>query len=750
MMNPEHEKMTFSCRNCEYNIGRNRIGCGGHCLKNIMYESGGANYLKNDKQPKTRTKREKVNISDKFKLVICEKPSVAHQIARLLNANRRREGYMEGNGWRVSWCMGHLVHLAQPDEIDPSYKKWKRDALPIIPEKWMYLPEKGKEKQLNTVKKLMNDDEVFTVINACDAGREGELIFRLVYEYCGCTKPMARLWIHSMEDKAILYGFNHLRPGSDFDNLYHAALCRSEADWLIGINATRKYGLLAHRRGMTIGRVQSPTLVLLTERAKEIEAFEPVPYYNVHLSVNGVEAVREKIFDLSEANALAEKCHGKPVTVKNMEKKEKTVHPPKLCDLTTLQREANRLFGYSAKTTLDLAQKLYEKKLLSYPRTDSQYITEDMQKSVKMLVGTAASAVGVNAVFTPNTTPIANNSKVSDHYALLPTENLTLEKMSALDDAEANIMSIVAHRLLCATASDHIYEETVLTMDCDGELFFAKGKRIVEMGWKQYELRKSEQAEKTLPELEEGHVFDHADAKRSDHMTTPPEHYTEDALLSAMENAGKKEFADGVERSGLGTSATRATIIERIISSGYAQRKGKKLIPTELGRLLADVLPEPLRSAELTAKWENDLLLISKGKLSPDEFMSGIHKLTHELMDIQHDRDKVCELRFFDQESLGNCPRCGRPIYEEGPLGFFCSGSYYGCMWGLWKNSGYLRAAGVTLDRKLAAELIQNGKAHITNVQFENSNEGDLMLVENGEVYPNYKYVMSEQETAEN
>lgn len=759
-MTPNEKTITFSCQTCEYNIGRNIIGCGGHCLKKIMYEHGGFSYLKNDintqnnnKKPKNGGTRKNagMDIHNKFKLVVCEKPSVAMQFARLLKANKRRDGYMEGNGWRVSWCLGHLVHLAQPDEIDPALKKWRMDTLPILPEQWSYLPEKGKEKQLNTLKKLMNAKDVWTIINACDAGREGELIFRLVYSYSGTDKPFARLWIHSMEDKAVLEGFNHLRPGSDFDHLYHAALCRSQADWLIGINATRKYGILAHRVNMTIGRVQSPTLVMLAERSKEIESFEPVPYYNVHLNVGGVDAVREKLFDQSEADELAAKCNGQSVTVKSVERKEKNVHPPKLYDLTMLQRDANRLFGYSARVTLDAAQKLYEMKLISYPRTDtdSQYIPEDMQKSVKALVGHVGSALNLTVDFLPNTAPIADSSKVSDHYALLPTATLTAEKVGELDDLHLNILSLIVHRLLCATSIDHICEETVIALDCGGEVFIAKGKRVVQMGWKQYELRKSEKEEKNLPELNEGEILDDAAAHRSDHMTTAPDAYTEDALLAAMENAGKQDFMDGVERSGLGTPATRATIIEKVISSGYAQRKGKRLIPTELGRKLADVLPEQLRSADLTAKWENDLLLISEGKLSPDDFMKGIHDLTRELVDTDHDNGTIRELRFFDQTPVGVCPRCSRPIYEEGPLGFFCSGSYDGCTWGIWKNSGYLSAAGVTLDRKLAAELIEHGRAHITNVRFENSNEGDLLLVDSGEKYPSYKYVRSERDMAE-
>lgn len=711
-------------------------------MKNDMNHSG-------SRKQSGGASRSKMNTASKYKLVVCEKPSVAMQYAKLLKATKRCGGYMEGNGWRVSWCLGHLVHLAQPDEIDHAMKKWRMNTLPIIPEQWMYLPEKGKEKQLETLKKLMNADDVFTVINACDSGREGELIFRLVYEHCQCAKPFARLWIHSMEDDAVLYGFNHLRPGSDFDGLYQAALCRSRADWLIGINATRKYGILAHRVNMTIGRVQSPTLAMLVERAQEIEKYQPVPYYHVHLNVNGMDAAGEKLGDLSQADALVKQCEGQSAAVRSVEVHSKTAHPPKLYNLNLLQRDANRLFGYTAKSVLDAAQKLYEQKLISYPRTDSEYIPEDMQKTVSALVGKVGSALNLTVDFMPNTTPFADSSKVSDHYALLPTERVNAEKLEELEEIQRNVLTLIARRLLCAAALNHICEETVIMLECCGETFTAKGRRIVQMGWKQYELRTREKEVKNLPEVKEGQVLQIAGASRSDHMTKAPEAYTEDTLLAAMESAGKKDFADGVERSGLGTSATRASIIEKLISSGYVERKGRKLIPTKLGCLLAEILPEPLRSAELTAKWENDLLLISEGRLEPADFMAGIHELTRELVDWKHDGKSVSALRFYDQTPVGVCPRCGRPIYEEGPLGFFCSGSYFGCTWALWKNSGYLAAAGVTLDRKVAAELIEHGRVHITNVLFENSNEGDLLLVDNGEKYPSYKYVRSEREKSE-
>jgi DNA topoisomerase-3 len=742
MMTPKNkEEITFSCHRCEYNLGRNRIGCGGHCLKKIMY-LGGATYLKNNiVSSKSKQKR---NNSGKYKLVICEKPSVAMQIAKLMNANQRKDGYMEGSGWRISWCLGHLVRLAQPDEFDPKLKKWTLDTLPIIPDQWTYLPEKGKEKQLNTLKKLMNADEVSSIINACDSGREGELIFRQVYNYCGCTKPFVRLWIHSMEDKAILDGFSNLRPSTEFDHLYQAALCRSQADFLVGINATRKYGILAHRKGMTIGRVQSPLLTMLVERAKKIENFQPVPYFNVHLNADGVEAVKEKIFDQGEADNLLERCSSQSAVVKSVVRKEKTVKPPKLYDLTMLQREANRLFGYSAKETLDTAQTLYEKKLISYPRTDSQYITEDMEKSVKTLVGAAGSALGVTVDFLPNVSPITDNSKVSDHYALLPTAVLSPDTLDELPEQLRHILSLICHRLLCGTGAEHIYEETTVTLECGGEQFRAKGRRIIQEGWKAFELNQRDCAEKYLPMLEEGQVLENVTLNCTDHQTTLPDAYCEDTLLAAMEQAGKTDFENHVERFGLGTPATRATIIEKVISSGYAVRKGKHLIPTELGRRLAEVLPEQLRSADLTAEWENNLLRIAKGELSPDSFMKQIYSLTNELVEVGSEAERVQELRFFDAEPVGKCPRCGAPIYEEGPIGFFCSG--LNCNWALWKNSGYLAAAGVTLDRKLAVQLCEHGRAHVTNIKFEDSDEGDLLLVETGEKYPSYKYVKCKQD----
>ena len=707
----EHSAV-FSCDGCEYN--HDGIGCGGHCLKNLMLSTQGGNLYR-------------------MKLVIAEKPSQGMAFAKVLGAVNKKNGFMEGNGWIVSWCYGHMLRLSQPDEIDPELRKWRMEDLPILPRKWTYIPDENKKPQLERLVTLMNDPAVTSIVCATDAGREGELIFRLLYDYAGCVKPVERLWINSMEDDAIRAGFQNLRSAADFDRLYQAALCRSRADWLIGINATRRYGALTHRKGIRIGRVQSPTLAMLVQRQEEIKAFQPTAYYTVELSGNGLKTVSEPIEDKQTADALVSACNGQAV-VRRGERSRKTVKPPMLYDLTALQRDANRIYGYSALTTSDLAQQLYERKLLTYPRTDSRYITEDMRDSVAELVKTACSALNVASDFKPDTVRIADGSKVSDHYALLPTANVGRAALSELDEESGNLLRLVLLRLVSAVSKPCVYEETAVTLDCGGALFTAKGRMVIEPGWKACEGKDGEVS--TLPSLTEGDTIS-VRAKRRDHQTKPPLPYTEDTLLAAMESAASSDFEGGVERSGLGTPATRASIIDKLIVYDYVKRMGRNLIPTERAKLLIGMLPEELRSPALTAQWENELLRMERGEANPAQFMEGIEALTRKIVALEPDVDAVRQLTYFGVDEVGKCPRCGKPVYEQ-PNGFFCSDR--SCRFALWRNSGYLAKAGIKLTRSLAAELIANGQAHVEDVKFEDSSEGDLILVELGGKYPSFKY----------
>ena len=717
------ESALFFCDGCVYNLNNNRVGCGGHCLKQIQLSS--------------KESAEKVQM----KLVIAEKPSQAMVFAKGLGAKNKREGYMEGNGWVVSWCLGHLLRLSHPDEIDPALKKWRVEDLPVIPEQWSYVQDEGKKQQLHRLKALMNDPAISTVVCATDAGREGELIFRLVYEWSGCKKPTQRLWISSMEPAAIAEGFANLRPGSDFDNLYQAALCRSRADWLIGINATRKLGALCHRN-LAVGRVLSPTLAMVVERSREMEEFQSVPYYTVVLNGDGIHAESPRMDDKGEADALAERCSGASVTVQEVRAAEKSIQPPMLYDLTTLQREANRRYGHTAKEVLEAAQSLYEKRLLTYPRTDSRYITDDMTESAAELCKTACGALNVHIDAEPDTERLADNSKVSDHYALLPTKQVRRSELEKLPETERNVLTMVLNRLLCATGAPCRYEETTLTLECCGTTFTAKGKRMVDAGWKA--LEGADEAEgASLPALKEGQVLNNLSASRADHKTTPPKQHTEDTLLSAMEHAANGDFAEDVERSGLGTPATRAGIIEKLVSSGYVERKGKQLVPTEAGKLLVQLLPEKLCSPAMTAEWENELLRIQRGEASPRDFMHGIEDLTLEIIGQEPDSEAVRRMTFAGAQDVGNCPRCGEPVYEQSK-GFFCSG----CDWALWKNSGYLNKAGIELDTQLARALIADGHAHGDHVHFideEHPTAGTLYLIEMGGKCPSFKYKLDEE-----
>ena len=615
-----------------------------------------------------------------MKLVIAEKPSVAQSIAAVIGATTRKDGYLEGNGWQVSWCMGHLAGLANADAYNPDYAKWRYDDLPILPADWKMVVGKDKKKQFDVLKKLMNAPEVTEVVNACDAGREGELIFRNVYELAGCKKPMKRLWISSMEDSAIREGLEHLRPGANYDGLRDAALCRAKADWLVGINATRLFSVLYHRT-LNIGRVMSPTLALIVQRETQIDSFRPEPFYTVALELPGFIVSGERMKEKAAAEQLLQSCQGAAVTVKKVEHKEKLEKPPALYDLTTLQRDANRLLGFTAQQTLDYLQNLYEKKLCTYPRTDSRYLTSDMAEGLPVLVNLTANAMPFckGTAITCNPQSVINDKKVTDHHAVIPTRNLRETDLSGLPVGEKAVLELVALRLLCAVAEPYTYAETVVTVVCAGAEFSDKGRTVKSLGWRaldaayQTSLKgaaetEKEPGEKVIPELTENQSLSVLEAVKKEGKTSPPKHFTEDTLLSAMETAGKDDMPEDAERKGLGTPATRAGILEKLVSAGFLERRKNKktvqLIPSHYAVSLITILPEQLQSPLLTAEWEYRLGQIERGELSPEDFMAGISAMLGELVGT-YQVIKGTEYLFSPpREAVGKCPRCGGEVAE--------------------------------------------------------------------------------------
>ena len=689
-----------------------------------------------------------------MRLVIAEKPSVAQSLSAVIGANARRDGYLEGNGWRVSWCVGHLAGLADADSYDPKYAKWRYDDLPILPSDWKMSVGRDKKKQFDILKKLLCAPDVTEVVNACDAGREGELIFRNVYELAGCRKPMKRLWISSMEDSAIREGFENLRPGADYDGLHQAALCRAKADWLVGINATRLFSVL-YRRTLNIGRVMSPTLALIVQREAEIEAFQPEPFYTVALELPGFTAVGARMKDKTAAKELQTACRGGSAVVKQAQRKEKSEKPPALYDLTTLQRDANRLLGFTAQQTLDYLQNLYEKKLCTYPRTDSRYLTSDMAEGLPVLVNLTANAMpfrkGIGITCNPEA--VINDKKVTDHHAVIPTRNLRDADLSALPVGEKAVLELVAARLLCAVAEPHLYEETAATLVCAGQEFAAKGKTIQRPGWRRLDAAyhaglknapepEERPEEKTLPELSEGQSLSVSNASVKEGKTSPPKHFTEDTLLSAMENAGKEDMPDTAERKGLGTPATRAGILEKLASTGFLERKKSKktvqLMPSRDARSLITVLPEQLQSPLLTAEWEYRLGEIERGELSPEEFLSGIYAMLRELA-ATYQVIKGTEYLFSPpREAVGRCPRCGGEVTES-QKGFFCQSET--CRFAIWKDSKWWSAKKKQPTKAIVAALLKDGRARLTGCYSEKTGktyDADVLLEDTGE-YVNFK-----------
>ena len=684
-----------------------------------------------------------------MKLVICEKPSVAKSIASALGVTSRADGHFEGGGWLISWCIGHLVGLADAAAYDDRYKKWRYEDLPILPAPFRYVVSEEKADQFHILRSLMERPDVTELVNACDAGREGELIFRLAYEAAGCSKPFSRLWISSMEDAAIREGFADLRPGADYDPLYQSALCRQKADWLIGINASRLFSVLYHRT-LNVGRVQTPTLAMLADRDSKIVLFRKEKYHHVRLALEGAEAVSDRIVSSEDAQTIRDACDGQRAVCVSVAREKKTERPPKLYDLTTLQREANRVFGYTAKQTLDYAQSLYEKKALTYPRTDSRYLTCDMAETASVVLHLAARVPPFDACpeFFPDVAALVNDKEVSDHHALIPTLELEKADVPGLPVGERNILLLVCCKLLCAVAEPFVYEAVTATFDCGGHTFTAKGRQVLSQGWRAIqevfhfslkEKPEDEDAEGVLPALTEGQAFESVVASVTEHFTSPPKPYTEDTLLSAMENAGKEDMPDEVERRGLGTPATRAAIIEKLVSGGFVERKGKNLIPTKAGVNLVTVLPELLTSPKLTADWEQRLNEVAKDQVSPEDFMDGIEAMAAELVrkysHISEDGQKLFQP---EKETVGLCPRCGKPVYE-GKKNFACSDR--ACQFVMWKNDRFFEQRGKVFTTKIAAALLKDGKAKVKRLRSLRTGktyDGTIVLADTGGKYVNY------------
>ena len=688
-----------------------------------------------------------------FRLVIAEKPSVAQTIAAALGIKGKQDGYIEGGGYLISWCVGHLVQLAEAAAYGEQYKKWSFDSLPILPEEWQYAVDPDKGKQFKTIKELMHRADVSEVVNACDAGREGELIFRFVYEVAGCKKPMRRLWISSMEDGAIKAGFASLKDGRDYGALFASALCRAKADWLIGINATRLFSCL-YGKTLNVGRVQTPTLKMLVDRDAAITGFQKETYYHVRLTLPGAEAASAKICAADEASRLKAACEASAAVCTSLVKEKKTIAPPKLFDLTSLQREANRIYGYTAKQTLDLAQALYEKKLLTYPRTDSAFLTDDMGETATGIIKVLCEKLSFmeGADFSPEIAKVLNSKKVSDHHAIIPTMELAKADLTALPESERNILTLAGARLLMATAEPHVYEAVTAVFSCADHEFTAKGKAVIAAGWKEIErlyratLKKKPDSDDEnelvldVPDFSEGQTFENPAAKVTEHATTPPKPHNEASLLSAMERAGNEDTDPDAERRGLGTPATRAAVIEKLVKGGFVERKGKQLFPTKDGTNLVCVLPDSLTSPQLTAAWENNLTQIAKDKADPAAFMEGIEDMARELVKTYPFlSDDKAQMFKPEREALGSCPRCGSPVYE-GKKNYYCSNKE--CIFTMWKNDRFFEERKVTFTPKIAAALLQSGKVNVKKLYSPKTGktyDGTIVLADTGGKYVNYR-----------
>ena len=669
-----------------------------------------------------------------MQLVIAEKPSVAKSIADVLGALDRQDGYFEGGGYLVSWCVGHLIELAEPESYGDQWKKWTFESLPVNPEHWQYEIKEDTKEQYDVLYGLLHDSRVDEVVCATDAGREGELIFRLVYEQAGCSKPMKRLWISSMEESAIREGFENLKPGSDYEHLYHSALCRQEADWLVGINGTRLFTVLYGGKVLKVGRVQTPTLAMLVERESKIMNFKKEQYFMAHILCGGVDAATERIDSKTEAEQIAGACRNGQALVTSVVKEEKTVASPKLYDLTTLQRDANRLFGFTAKQTLEYTQSLYEKKLCTYPRTDSQYLSDDMEQTAGNVIKAIFSSIlfEENMMFNPDIKRVLNSKKVTDHHAIIPTMEIAKADLAALPETERKILSLVANRLMCATGEKHLYETVKAELTCGGYTFATSGKSVLKNGWKDFEdtfkrsfktMEDKEQEDKKLPELSKGQTFNGVQTKISEHYTTPPKHFTEDSLLSAMERAGSEDMGDDVERKGLGTPATRADIIEKLVKDGFVKREKKQMIPTENGIKLITVLPDVVKSPKLTADWENALTLVAKGEMEREDFMADIETMVSDLIHTYHEvSDEQKKMFAQEQKVLGKCSNCGGEVVK-GKYGAFCKNK---C------GMNVSRIMGVALSDEQVESLLTGKKTLLKGLTSKAGKKYDAYIIPSG------------------
>ena len=664
-----------------------------------------------------------------MELIIAEKPSVGRTIAAVLGANEAAEGYLQGRGMIVTWCVGHLVELAMPEDYRKEYAHWRYQDLPIIPEKWKYNISRESAKQFGIVSSLMKDDRVDGIICATDAGREGELIFRLVYQAAGCRKPVRRLWISSMEESAIREGFHNMKSMSAYDNLYQAALCRAQADWLIGMNATRLYSLL-YGTTLHIGRVMTPTLAMLTERENSIDNFHPESFYVVKLDLgNGCQARSERIHDLSRARAMMDACNRSNAVVKRVERRRKAENPPLLYDLTSLQRDANRVFGFTAQQTLDYAQSLYEKRLLTYPRTDSRYLTHNAEPGLRELAsrvnGTLPFTSG--SELTADMARVINDQKVTDHHAIIPTETMPSQNVS-LPDSVADLLNLVCVRLRCALGQPCVREETTVTVECAGSEFQMKTRKMLEPGWQRIwqAFRESignrvprenepdeDVREMELPSWREGDEVPFPRAELTEGKTTPPAHHTEDTILHAMETAGVEDMPEDAEHKGIGTPATRASILEKLLETKLVERTGDRrkrvLIPTAKGKALASVLPARLCSAQLTADWEQRLKRIENGEEKAEDFMRDIRAYVQELIQDTTRAENADELFTPMRQKICACPRCGAAITDHSK-GFMCENRICGFV--LWKTGGILKGAEHPLTASEVKALVENGSVH--------------------------------------
>ncbi len=652
------------------------------------------------------------------KLVVCEKPSVAQSIGRVLGAAKRCDGYLEGGGYLVSWCVGHLVELAQPEAYNEAFARWRLEDLPILPERWQYKVSPSTKKQFQILKGLMHREDVTSLVAATDAGREGELIFRLVYHQCKCRKPFERLWISSMEDAAIREGFASLKPGSEYDALYEAALCRERADWMVGINATRlfscKYGPT-----LNVGRVMTPTLAMVCGREAAIRGFQSEPFYTVQLAPEGFAANGGRMKEKAEAEKLAAECRAAgTATVTKAERREKTEKPPALYDLTSLQRDANRLLGFTAQQTLDYAQSLYEKKLITYPRTDSRYLTGDMAELLPGLVAMTQEKCGIAPETSApvNAAQVVNGKKVTDHHAILPTKTLEAADLDGLPSGEMAVLNLIAVRLVCAVGKPCRYLETSITLDCAGHEFKTKGKTVTDPGWRGYAATDQEDGDdtQTIPDLAGAVSLPLLSVELKEGKTTPPKRFTEDTLLQSMESAGADEMPEDVERKGIGTPATRAGIIEKLVQKGFVERRGEKktktLVPTDKGNALIAIVPEQIKAPAMTAQWEEKLLGIEKGGYAPADFMREIGSMVTDLVK-NYETVEGVEINMPGSNTvIGTCPHCGADVVERAK-GWFCANRQ--CRFVLWKDNAYFKKIGKHLTGNMAEKLVRNGRVKV-------------------------------------